>query len=417
MAIYKLLRQGDQGEDVKKLQNALIAAGHDVGQTGADGIYGKNTAQAVRDYQTKNHLQIDGIAGDETLGKLYGTTTENTPVGGTQAALSGTQSALADLNDHLSAMPRQPESPWGGMLGDYTDALLSREDFSYDVNEDALYQQLRDQYTAQGRLAMLDTMAQAQQMNGGYGSSYAQSAGQQAYNGYMQRLTEQIPQLYQLARDNYDAQGQALLDKLSLVSQMDQREYDRYTDALSRWLTERGYLRDVYEAERAYDNAMTEDNYNKLLDLMAGGYDPTDAELSAAGMTRDQADALVGAYTSSQSATASGKASSGKTDDLEMLDYMRLSSLFEKTKTVEELEALRQNMLSLGIDEDMVFELYTVARTRLRKKAAAEKEKQTAESGGGAAYQFAKQLTTTSPFNAYRQNTTYGELDTYLKMQ
>jgi len=412
MAIYKLLRQGDQGEDVKKLQNALIAAGHDVGASGADGIYGKNTAQAVRDYQTKHKLQIDGIAGDETLGMLYGASPENTAQDTAAEAPNSAQTALDDLNAHLSAKPQQPESAWEGYLREYGDALLNRGDFDYDVNEDALYQQLQDQYTAQGRLAMLDTMAQAQQMNGGYGSSYAQSAGQQAYNGYMQSLTDQIPRLYQLARSNYDAQGQALLDKLSLASQMDQREYDRYTDELSRWLTERGYLRDIYENERSYDYAQGQEKYTKLLDLMAVGYTPTDEELRAAGMTRAQADSVRSAYAQSGKSTASSGAS-GKGDDLAMLDYMRLSDLFAKTKSVDELDALRRNMLDMGIAADIVFQLYTLARERLRKAAAKEKEK---TNSGGTAYQFAKQNISGTPYDAFRQYVDYQDLDTYLKM-
>ena len=412
MAIYKLLRQGDQGEDVKKLQNALIAAGHDVGAAGADGIYGQNTAQAVRDYQTKHKLQIDGIAGDETLGMLYGASPENTAQDTAAEAPNSTQRALDQWNAHLSAKPQQPESAWDGYLREYGDALLNRGDFDYDVNEDALYQQLQDQYTAQGRLAMLDTMAQAQQMNGGYGSSYAQSAGQQAYNGYMQSLTDQIPRLYQLARDHYDAQGQALLDKLSLVSQMDQREYDRYTDELSRWLTERDYLRDVYEDARSYEDDRLQDNYTKLLDLMAVGYAPTDGELRAAGMTRVQADSVRSAYAQSGKSTASSGAS-GKGDDLAMLDYMRLSDLFAKTKSVDELDALRENMLNMGIAADIVFQLYTLARERLRKAAAEKKEK---TNSGGTAYQFAKQNISGTPYDAFRQYVDYQDLDTYLKM-
>ena len=413
MAIYKLLREGDQGADVEKLQNALIAAGHDVGTTGADGIYGKNTAQAVRDYQTENKLQIDGIAGDETLGMLYGTTLASpSGEGGTAQDVTERASAdqaLTDLNAHLSTKPQLSESPWGGYMQDYADAFLSRKDFDYDVNEDALYQQLQDQYTAQGRLAMLDTMAQAQAMNGGYGSSYAQSVGQQAYNGYMQSLTDNIPQLYQLARDNYDAKGQALLDKLSLAAQMDDREYDRYTDELSQWLTERGYLRDIYETERSYDYAIGQDNYSKLLDLIAVGYEPTDQDLASAGMTRAQADSVRSAYTQ----TVAGKcgSSSGSTDSMEMLDYMRLNQLFNKTSNVSELTALRDNMLQMGIDESIVFELYQVALARLRKGQTGN---QSTSGSTAKTYDFAKQQSGSSQYDKYIKNTVYKEFDQYL---
>jgi hypothetical protein len=62
--------------------------------------------------------------------------------------------------------------------------ILNRKAFSYDLNGDALYQQYKDMYMAQGKLAMQDTMGQAASMTGGYGNSYAASAGNQAYQGY-----------------------------------------------------------------------------------------------------------------------------------------------------------------------------------------------------------------------------------------
>ena len=59
--------RGSSGTEVEKLQNALIAAGYDVGSTKADGVYGKNTEAAVKAYQKDNGLTVDGIAGKNTL--------------------------------------------------------------------------------------------------------------------------------------------------------------------------------------------------------------------------------------------------------------------------------------------------------------------------------------------------------------
>ena len=81
MASYTTLRNGSTGSDVKKLQQALIDAGYDVGSSGADGIYGAKTKAAVTAYQKANGLSVDGIAGNQTLGSLYATpTTTNTNV-------------------------------------------------------------------------------------------------------------------------------------------------------------------------------------------------------------------------------------------------------------------------------------------------------------------------------------------------
>ena len=61
-----LLKCGDSGASVKALQEKLIALDYHCAG-GADGDYGQGTADAVRDFQRKNGLTVDGIAGPKTL--------------------------------------------------------------------------------------------------------------------------------------------------------------------------------------------------------------------------------------------------------------------------------------------------------------------------------------------------------------
>ena len=70
---YRLLYWGCEGSAVKKLQNALIAAGYKSIVRTADGIYGQWTYDAVRAYQKDHGLSVDGIAGKDTQNSLYGT--------------------------------------------------------------------------------------------------------------------------------------------------------------------------------------------------------------------------------------------------------------------------------------------------------------------------------------------------------
>ena len=62
-----MLRLGSKGDDVRELQEKLQKLGYDLGRWGADGDYGNDTFQAVRKFQTDNSLEVDGIAGPETL--------------------------------------------------------------------------------------------------------------------------------------------------------------------------------------------------------------------------------------------------------------------------------------------------------------------------------------------------------------
>ena len=64
------LRAGMRGEEVKKLQQALIDQGYLSGT--ADGIFGTHTENAVRKFQKKHNLKADGLAGLKTQEMLYG---------------------------------------------------------------------------------------------------------------------------------------------------------------------------------------------------------------------------------------------------------------------------------------------------------------------------------------------------------
>ncbi len=61
-----------KGEDVKAVQRALIAVGYHCGVNGANGIYGRETAHAVRCFQSSRRLIVDGKAGRFTVKALGG---------------------------------------------------------------------------------------------------------------------------------------------------------------------------------------------------------------------------------------------------------------------------------------------------------------------------------------------------------
>lgn len=70
MPTERTIRQGDRGDDVKKMQQLLADLGYNIGSSGADGIYGKNTKAAVVAFQKANGLAADGICGPRTWEKL-----------------------------------------------------------------------------------------------------------------------------------------------------------------------------------------------------------------------------------------------------------------------------------------------------------------------------------------------------------
>lgn len=149
--------------------------------------------------------------------------------------------------------PDDYQSKWSDQLQSSLDAILNRKDFQYDLNADALYQQYKEQYQNLGQQAMMDTMGQAAALTGGYGNSYASTAGNQAYQTYLQGLNDKIPELAALARSNYDADTEALYNKANLINSMENQDYSRWNDEYSRWDSERQYLYNIYNNERDFD--------------------------------------------------------------------------------------------------------------------------------------------------------------------
>ena len=77
---YRQVGYGSTGSAVSKLQTVLNEHGYDLA---VDGIFGVKTQAAVRDYQKKNSLKLDGIAGPETWGSLLAQPTAPVSGGGT----------------------------------------------------------------------------------------------------------------------------------------------------------------------------------------------------------------------------------------------------------------------------------------------------------------------------------------------
>ena len=133
-----------------------------------------------------------------------------------------------------------------GAYDDVLDKILNRKDFSYDLNGDALYQQYRDKYIQQGKMAMMDTMGQAAALTGGYGNSYAATVGNQAYQDALQNLGDIIPELYQLAYDRYAQEGQDLLNQYGALSADRSTAYGEWGDKYNRLVSDRDYYGQDY---------------------------------------------------------------------------------------------------------------------------------------------------------------------------
>lgn len=345
----KTLTSGTRGYEVQQLQKQLQAAGYDVGKSGADGIFGKDTEAAVKQYQKDNNLVVDGIVGQKTFDSLKSNSVATAAAGGivaggqmaagtkatsptaqtpatqksaAQTPAASTPSAQAPaasapastpttqepaketkgftydpftydkeftyddfnygsfsyadyeqsdtvkqanalLNQHSANKPGAYQSQWQDQIDAAFDAYNNRDPFSYDFNADALYQQYKNNYIQQGQMAMMNTMGQAAALTGGYGNSYAQTVGQQAYNQQLNQLNDVIPELYQMAYNRYDQEGTDLYNQYNMLLARENKDYARYQDSMNAWQAERDYLANQYNAERDYDYNQWLQGYNQ----------------------------------------------------------------------------------------------------------------------------------------------------------
>lgn len=145
------------------------------------------------------------------------------------------------------------EAKYGDQVSSALDKVVN---WNYNPMNDANYKALAKIYGARGNIAAKNTMGDAASLNGGYGTSYAVSAAQQARNQYNQELASLIPDLEQTAYAK--AQG-----TLSALRDADSTDYSRWrdTEADRQWLYAQNYQRyqdalDQYQWALDYNNAL-----------------------------------------------------------------------------------------------------------------------------------------------------------------
>ena len=113
-----MLGNGSSGAGVSSLQNSL--------GVNADGQFGPQTEQAVKDYQQQNNLAVDGVAGPDTMNSLQAG--KNDGAGPTMPPTNGLE-AYPNSPKPFSGIP-QPGA-YDKQFGDSHDRLLTNEDSGF----------------------------------------------------------------------------------------------------------------------------------------------------------------------------------------------------------------------------------------------------------------------------------------------
>ena len=112
------LREGDGGDPVIRVQQALVDLGADLGPTGADGTYGPKTAAAVRKFKADENLGSEqfGDVGPGTIGRLDELFAQDKPAtpGGSKMDVGDTDDAVEEPSSCPSPLDLESEIGAGG---------------------------------------------------------------------------------------------------------------------------------------------------------------------------------------------------------------------------------------------------------------------------------------------------------------
>lgn len=288
----------------------------------------QQTQQQTQRNDLGNLLNMPGVS-DATKQTLGGLVTNG------YKPSQNVSAAMQELQNVISQQPAAFQSQHMGELNNILNQILGRKNFSYDMSNDPFYQNYRQMYMNAGKQAMQDTVGQMSALTGGYGNSYAATAGQQQYNQYLQQLNDRIPELQGMALDRYNAEGDLLGMKYGMLNDAYNREYGEWQDQYNRWLGERDFAQGNYESERNFDYGQYSDDVNNWFDiagmeqqqgnadrdyyfdwamtLLENGKMPTADTLLKAGLSEEEVRLLFMGSGSGGSGSSS-KSGSGKSD-------------------------------------------------------------------------------------------------------
>lgn len=169
----------------------------------------------------------------------------------------------ADRLDELeNNKPGDYQSKYNDQIDSIINGILNRPEFDQNsVYDTDLYKNYREQYMQQGNKAMRDTIGNISGMTGGYGSTYATAAGQQAYDNHISQLGDKTLDIYDRVYQQYLNEGQEMYNQLGMVNNQDSIDYGRYRDTVSDYYNDLNYYAGRYDS--SYNQDFGEYQYNQ----------------------------------------------------------------------------------------------------------------------------------------------------------
>ena len=179
--------------------------------------------------------------------------------------MSNLSNARAQLEEWEAKKPEDYTSKYKDRINGVMGQLDGMKEFSYDPTRDAAYEQYKNSYTRQAKLANENAQANASAISGGYGSSYGTQAGQNAYTATMNNLDNVLNSLQDQSRSEYTAKRTGLESQLSGLQNAEQQDYQNYQKDMANWMDGLQYRQNEYDKASSESSQRTSRWLNGIL--------------------------------------------------------------------------------------------------------------------------------------------------------
>ena len=176
--------------------------------------------------------------------------------------------AVTKAKDYLQTIiekkPGEFNSYYDSQIKTLYDRLQSRPDFKYEalqITRRQLTERLALQEPGSAEALLTQGLIEATDL------LLRQFEQSEAYQGYLQKLNDIIPDLYNQAYSRYNQEGDNLRSDIALANSLKESDYGMYRDQVSDWQADRNFAQNAYDNEYNRDYGQWGDmlNYWKMM--------------------------------------------------------------------------------------------------------------------------------------------------------
>lgn len=151
---------------------------------------------------------------------------------------------------------------YANVINNAADAIANRAAFQYNPDNDPLFAVYQKQYAREGDRAAANALANAAMLSGGQASTAAIAASQQAQNYYGSQMADKIPELYQIAYNQYQDEGDRMRQNLDMYRSLRSDDYGLQESNRDQHNFDQQFLYNMALQDLAQENANNQMAFN-----------------------------------------------------------------------------------------------------------------------------------------------------------